>query len=219
MDRDGLVVENNGNNNIVDIQEGATFTRSRIIINGDNNHIILKKTRVYSNLFINLKGNLKHFECERSSKNVNGLRFTSIRGKRQRFTVGKEFSCGGLEVQMNDGDESCCIGEQALFSWGIKIRTSDGHSVVDIKTNRATNLPQDVEIGSRVWVGEDVAFLKGTKIVDDCIVASMSVVTKKFNKSNCVIAGHPACVVKEGVRWDRRMPYEYNSEMQGAEDK
>lgn len=216
MEFEGLVIEDDGENNVVEVQEGAKFTRSRIIIKGDNNKIVLGKTLIYSNLFINLKGNEKYFECEVSSKNVNGLRFTSIRGERQRFTIGKDFSCGGLEVQMNDGDEKCTIGSQALFSWGIKIRTSDGHSIVDLKTNRATNLPQDVVIGSRVWVGEDVAFLKGTKIDDDCIVGSMSVVTKSFNKKNCIIAGFPARIVKENVKWDRRMPYEYNSDSQNV---
>lgn len=111
---------------------------------------------------------------------------------------------------MNDGDENCFIGDNCLLSWGIKIRTSDGHSVVDLDTNKAINLPQDVNVGDRVWVGEGVSFLKGSLISADSVVGSHAIVTRKFDQPNCVIAGFPAKIVKENIKWDRRMPSEYN---------
>lgn len=210
MEFSGLTIEDNGNNNIIDIDEDAVFKRSKIVINGDNNRIILGKTLSYTNFIANLKGNDKLVEIKPSKKNVNGLKFVSIRADNQVFKVGSNFSCGGLEVQMNDGDEMCLIGDNALFSWGIKIRTSDGHSVIDLATNKAINLPKDVIIGNKVWVGEDVSFLKGAKILNDCVVGSRSVVTKAFSEVNCVIAGFPANIVKRNIKWDREKPSEYN---------
>ena len=111
---------------------------------------------------------------------------------------------------MNDGNEECAIGNDSLFSWGIKIRTSDGHSVVDLDSGMAINMPKNVKIGDRVWVSEDVSFLKGAEIPSDCVVGSRAVVTKAFNQSHCVIAGFPAKIVKENIKWDRRMPTEFN---------
>ncbi|MFT5760534.1 MAG: acetyltransferase-like isoleucine patch superfamily enzyme, partial [Alteromonadaceae bacterium] len=83
----------------------------------------------------------------------------------------------------------------------------------DMATNKAINLPKNVHIGDRVWVSEDVSFLKGAQIASDCVVGSRAVVTKAFSQPNCVIAGFPAKVVKKNIRWDRRMPYEYNKTM------
>lgn len=115
-----------------------------------------------------------------------------------------------MEIQMNDENETLTIGDNCLFSWGIKARTSDGHSIVDLSTNRAVNLPKDISIADRVWVGEDVSFLKGSMISSDSVVGSRSVVTKAFESPNVVIAGFPAIVVKENIKWDRRRPSEYN---------
>ncbi|MEI8622622.1 hypothetical protein P4S66_18285 [Pseudoalteromonas sp. B129b] len=211
MDIEGLKIEDSGENNTITVEEGSIFKGCRIILKGNDNNIYLGKALLYKSLVLNLKGNNKRFEVKASSKNINNLKFTSIRGNNQVFTIGENFSCGGIEVQMNDGDETFTIGNNGLFSWGIKVRTSDGHSVVDLATNTAINLPKNVHIADRVWVGEDVSFLKGSKIATDSVVGSHAVVTKAFEQGNCVIAGFPASIVKENIKWDRRMPYEYNN--------
>ena len=159
---------------------------------------------------INIKGNNKKIVIANSRKNINGLKIVSIRGEGQIVKIGDNFSCGGMEIQMNDENETLTIGNNCLFSWGIKARTSDGHSIVDLNTDRAVNLPKDISIADRVWVGEDVSFLKGSKISSDSVVGSRSVVTKAFDKTNIVIAGFPAVIVKENIKWDRRRPSEYN---------
>jgi acetyltransferase-like isoleucine patch superfamily enzyme len=210
MNFSGLLIEDSGKNNIINIEVGAEFKRSKIIIKGDNCIITIGKALIYTNLIINLKGNNKTLEIKPSNKNIHGLKWVSIRGDNQKLSIGKNLSCGGLEIQMNDGDENCSIGDDCLLSWGIKIRTSDGHSVVDLVTDRAINLPQDVKIGNRVWIGESVSFLKGSQISEDSVVGSHAIVTRKFDQKNCIIAGFPAMIVKENIKWDRRMPKDYN---------
>jgi acetyltransferase-like isoleucine patch superfamily enzyme len=212
MNIEGLIIEDSGENNTINIEDGSVFRGCKIMLKGNNNIINLGKALLYKSLVVNLKGNNKQFAVKPSNKNINNVKFTSIRGNNQIFTIGDNFSCGGIEVQMNDGDEKFTIGDGGLFSWGIKVRTSDGHSVVDMATNKAINLPKNVHIGDRVWVSEDVSFLKGAQIAADCVVGSRAVVTKAFSQSNCVIAGFPAKVVKENIRWDRRMPTEFNNQ-------
>lgn len=161
----------------------------------------MNRTLLYQNLFINIKGDNKFIHIKSGKKNVNNLKIVSIRGNEQHVTIGSDFSYGGLEIQMNDGNESLTIGDDCLFSWGIKIRTSDGHSVVCLETGKAINLPKDVTIGNHVWVGEDVKFLKGSTIPDNCIVGSNAIVTKSFNQNDkySIIAGFPAKIVKKNV--------------------
>jgi len=210
MNVDGLQITDNGLRNIIEIEPGSVFSQSKIIINGNDNIIKLGTANEYRLLVINLKGNEKKVEIKCSIKNIRSFKFTSIRGDQQSLTIGENFSCGGIEIQMNDGYEHCTIGDNCLFSSGIKLRTSDGHSVVDLATGKATNTPKNVVIGNRVWVSEDVYFNKGSTVSDDSVVAAKAVVTKCFEQPNVIIAGFPAKVIKENIKWDRRMPSEFN---------
>ena len=56
---------------------------------------------------------------------------------------------------------------------------------------------------------------KNTLIPDNCIVGISSVVTKKFETKNCVIAGNPAKVVKEDIKWNRMRPKQYLEYLNG----
>jgi len=197
--------------NSIKIHDDCSFLDSKITVKGQGNVIEISKALVYRSLIINLQGNNKHITIQESSKNINNLKIVSIRGNNQTIFIGRNLSCGGLEIQMNDGDENLAIGEDCLFSWGIKMRTSDGHSVIDLSTGKAINLPKDINVGSHVWIGEDVRVLKGVKIPNNSIVGSYSVITKPFKEENTVIAGHPGKVVKYNVDWHREMPFRYNN--------
>ncbi|WP_290702990.1 hypothetical protein [Amphritea sp.] len=196
--------------NFIEIDADCNFQTSRIYIQGTGNKVKISKALLHQTLFINISGNDKEIVVSESKKNINNLKIVSIRGECQKVLIGRDFSCGGCEIQMNDGYETLTIGDDCLFSWGIKMRTSDGHSVIDLETGNAINLPKNITIGSHVWVGEDVKFLKGSIIPCNTIVGGFSVVTKAFFSENSVIAGFPAKVVKSNVGWDRQMPYEYN---------
>jgi len=210
---EGLNLDIKGDANQVDIDESSKFSRSRITVTGSNNKIKLGQALNYNNLILNLKGNNKTIAIEETGKNINGLKIVSIRGDNQIVTIGKNFSCGGLEIQMNDGDEALAIGNDCLFSWGLKMRTSDGHSIIDLETGQAINSPKNIEIGSHVWIGEDVKVLKGGKVPNNTVVGSFSVITKPFSEENTILAGTPAKIVKEGINWDREMPSKFNAKI------
>lgn len=98
---------------------------------------------------------------------------------------------------------SISIGRDCLFS-NIKIRTSDLHSVYDLKTNQRVNHSRSVMIEDRVWLAEGVVVCKGTRINAGSVIGSYSVVTGHIGP-NSIAVGVPAKVVKTGIRWDRQL--------------
>jgi len=58
-----------------------------------------------------------------------------------------------------------------------------------------------ITIGERCYVGSAVRFAPGSSIGDNTLVGLGSVVTKKFNNENVVIAGHPAKILRENYDW------------------
>ncbi|AOE87799.1 hypothetical protein [Pseudomonas sp. TCU-HL1] len=56
-----------------------------------------------------------------------------------------------------------------------------------------------------MWVGRDVQALKGTVLHPESVVGACSVVSRAFDEGNCVIAGVPARIVKQGICWDRSL--------------
>ncbi len=207
----GLVIKNSGNNNRILIEKGTVFELSQIYIIGDNNQISLGKCGLFHKLNINFKGSNKEVKIGKTEKNIRGLKVVSIRGDNQSLNIGTDFSCGGFEIQMNDGNEKCSIGDSCLFSWDIKARTSDGHALIDLNSSKAINIPKDIYIGNRVWIGEGVALLKGVYINDCSVVGSFAVVTKAFRCKNIALAGNPAREVRDNVSWDYKSCTDYNN--------
>lgn len=94
------------------------------------------------------------------------------------------------------------VGDNAMFSNHIIVRTSDAHPIFDIKTNVRLNPAKDVFIGNNVWIAPDSKIMKGAIIEDGCIIGSNTMVTKLI-PSHSLAVGLPAKVVKTGVRWSR----------------
>lgn len=60
-------------------------------------------------------------------------------------------------------------------------------------------LHKDTHIGKRCFVGANAIILCGIKIGDEVIIGSGSIVTKDV-PANCIVAGNPAKIIKEGIR-------------------
>ncbi len=98
------------------------------------------------------------------------------------------------------------IGSDCLFSDDVHFRTGDSHSLLDMQ-GRRINASKDIRLGDHVWVGTKVTCLKGVQVPDHCVLGACSVVTGRFERPHCAIAGSPARVVKEGVDWSlKRIP-------------
>ncbi len=104
----------------------------------------------------------------------------------------------------NEMNLSITIGEDCMLSSNIVFRATDGHAIVELKDNKLINRSKPIIIGNHVWLGADVVIMKGTKILNNSVIGTKSLVTKSFTEGNVVIAGNPAAIVKRYVNWDRK---------------
>ncbi len=114
-----------------------------------------------------------------------------------KIDIGDNTIFCGVRLFLQDSNTSISIGNDCMFSWGIDVWCTDVHTVTDLDGN-PLNFSESIEIGNHVWVGKD------TKISADSIIGWGSIVTKKFDETNVVIAGNPAKIVKRNINWNFR---------------
>jgi acetyltransferase-like isoleucine patch superfamily enzyme len=193
-------------------------------ISGSGN-IISYKNSILTSVVFHIKGDRNYIQIAEGSL-LEGVTF-SIRGDDHTILIGRNCSFGpGSSMYLEDcrgvitiGENSTFgqvhiastepgskieIGSDCMFANDIDIRTGDSHAIVSASTGERLNYAQDVMIGNHVWVAAHCVLLKGVHISDDSIVATGSVVTKKFNEKHIIIAGNPAIVVKEEINWTRQ---------------
>lgn len=108
------------------------------------------------------------------------------------FFANQNFMCSsGTEV---------CFGDNVLCGWNVSVRDSDGHDIMDSNGN-VLNTSRPVRIGNQVWISSNVSILKGGGVADACVVGYGSLVTKTFFQKKSIIAGCPARILKENVKW------------------
>ncbi len=91
------------------------------------------------------------------------------------------------------------IGDDVMLGWNVKIFDASGHKIFyDGKPNMDQ---EDINIGDHVWLCSESQLLKGAEIGNDSVVGWGSIVTKKLNDNNCLIAGAPAQIKKKNVTW------------------
>lgn len=181
----GLHLEFGGNNNTVRLECPFQIYHSQICFKGDNNQVSF-------------------------GKNARGVFNFILNHNNNHICLGNRVETGNFSATLH-GDK-LIIGNNCMFSDDIQVWT-DGHSVIDAKTRKLLNpAGHTIQIGDHVWIGQGVVLLKRTNIPSNCIVAHSSVVTKAFDKENCVYAGNPAKAVKRGINWNKSSPVAYNPE-------
>ena len=118
------------------------------------------------------------------------------------LSIGDQTTIENASFFIAEGGMSIIVGTDCMFSGGIKVYTTDGHSIIDVASGNRINSAGKVVIGDHVWIGSDVKILKGVKIGSNSIIASSAVVTSDV-PSNSIVAGIPAKVIKYGVNWQR----------------
>ena len=166
-----------GTNNNVFIDNHSTLFCCKISITGNDNTIIIDE-RVCA------------VKCEIYIEDDNNL-----------VKIGKDSHISGLTHLACIEGCNIIIGEKCLFSSDVTFRTGDSHSILDLDGIRI-NPSLDIEIGNHVWIGNKTIITKGVNIAKNCILATGSVVTKKFDDSNVIIGGVPAKIIKRNVNWD-----------------
>ena len=226
---------------ILELKDGSSVERDKcnfILLNGDNNTVHMKVDEIESfekikGLLIAVFGNNNTINLGKIFYPVNetiGLTGLTINignppedtltpgVKREAnncsINIGDNIIVCGARLFLQDSDTSISIGDDCMISWGIDIWCTDVHTVTDLDGN-PQNFSDKIEIGNHVWIGKDVKINKNTKISDDSIIGWGSIVTKKFNEPNVVLAGNPAKIVKRDINWNFRDLHNYQVYREG----
>lgn len=113
--------------------------------------------------------------------------------------IGARTRCNFPIHMVVSENTSLTIGEECLFS-DAAFYTSDTHSIFDRTTGLKINVPNDISIGDRVWMGRKSWVMKGAHIGSDVVVAAGAMVTGEI-PSYSICAGVPAKVIKENILW------------------
>ena len=124
------------------------------------------------------------------------------------LTIGDSFSIASGMFKLAGRNQKITIGNDCMFSSNIVLRTSDEHTIYDKNNQKVLNNSNCITIGNHVWLGSGVTVLKRSKIPDNTIVGTHSIVTKTFEEQNIILAGSPAKIIKRNVNWDR-LPVHY----------
>jgi acetyltransferase-like isoleucine patch superfamily enzyme len=95
------------------------------------------------------------------------------------------------------------IGDECMFAREIMIRNNDGHIILDRETGEVLNKPEDIVIENNVWIGMRSVILKGSLVKSGSVIGAMSLVNKKFDEENILIAGVPAKKIRSNIEWRR----------------
>ena len=203
------------------------FNNVKRVVRGSDNRIEYKYS-ILTSVFFDIQGNRNTIEIGEDCL-LNGVTF-SIRGDDHRVIINKgvKFSRGGsiwfednncslligknstfedVHLALTEPYSQISIGQDCMFAYDIDVRTGDSHSIFSVESNERINYAEDVVIGNHVWIAAHSILLKGTVIPDGAIVATGSVVTRKFDTTGIVIGGNPASLLKEGVAWTRQRIY------------
>ena len=113
---------------------------------------------------------------------------------------GKLVLNGGFineNVQITAGDV-VEIGSGATVGRDVVIRSFDGHII----HQEGYKVSEPIKIGKHVWIGQGATILKGVTIGDGAIIAAGAVVTKDV-PAGSIVAGIPAKVIKNNVKWQQ----------------
>lgn len=134
--------------------------------------------------------------------NVKWSGLILIVGQNRKVVIGDNSTAMGVRLLSRDCD--VLIGSNCMFSREIEIRSTDVHKIYDLESGERLNLANKVlEISDHVWIGARALISKNVTIPKGSVIGAGSFVNKRFDQENTVIAGVPAKVVRENIRWER----------------
>lgn len=183
------------NGNTVSL-DNAYVSRSEFVCHGESNSIECQGEVYKSKIVIAGKGN--HIIIAEGTNIQNSV--ITLRAQNSRIIIGKNTRIGSLYAVCMGRDNHILIGESCMISDNVEIWSTDGHAILARGTGDILNPSLPVTIGNEVWIGKNSVILKGVDVKDGTIVGMNSVVTKN-TKPFSVVAGNPARIIRENVSW------------------
>ncbi len=197
-----ITLEND--NNIIE-GENVDYSKSKIDFKGEGNILFLEGDLSLGNSNIDFKGN-NSIVFLRSTNAEYRLKISIFHDSVIYFGLNSTVFCRKKlkSLVLNAYErKNIFIGNDVMFSHGIRITTSDAHLIYSTKTLERKNYSKSIFIGDHVWIGREATLLKGTQIFSGSIIGSNSLVSGKIIKSNTSWAGNPAKLISEDVFWVR----------------
>ena len=121
--------------------------------------------------------------------------------KNGRLELGKKFNVSSnIIIRVS---KSVIIKDDVLFSWDCEVLDSDSHKIYKSPVS-ISNPDKEIQIGNHVWIGNGVQILKGSKIPDNCVIASKSRITNTvFQDSTIIKSGCIANSCKKIYKWEK----------------
>lgn len=187
-----------GNNNSLKIK-GVISLNSIIKIKGNSNSVIIDKGTILNHTKLIVQGN--NIVVTIGKRNFLGRSEFYIEDDDSKLIIGEHNGFGGNNhVAVTEG--SCItFGDNCLMAQNVMFRSGDSHGIYNLDSKHRINNAKDIIIGSHIWFCYNTTILKGVCIFDDTVVATGAVVTKSIEQTNCIIAGSPAKIVKQGIFW------------------
>jgi len=110
-------------------------------------------------------------------------------GKKGCLTLGDDFKISASSSIVCY--KEIVFGRNIQFSWDCLVMDSDTHTILDEQGN-AYNHDKKIVFGDNIWIGCCCKILKGSKIPNNCVIGSMSLVSGDKFDENTIIAGIPA---------------------------
>lgn len=189
--------------NSVEVSDTArsVMKKTTIKVRGSGNRLVIADGAFLGNCQIRLYGKNNTIEIGPRVKFRSGKIYL-LQTSGQHIRLGEDTTVEGAYLLVDEA-ASIDIGKDCMLSTDILIRTGDKHSILDAVTGERLNPSKAVAIADRVWIGRSVQVLKGARIAPESVVGACSVVSGIFEEKNCVLAGVPARIVRQGIRWDR----------------
>lgn len=167
---------------------------------GKNSTLIVHEPVIFEGCSVTI-GNNSTVEIFSTPYKILRMRISATNSS--TVVIGENFSCRGCIIENHDEPNlKVVIGKNCLFSYGINLRVSDGHTLYQLNNNEIINKPKEgIIIGDHVWIGMKATVLKDVTIPPNSIVGADSLVNKSFDRENIIIAGTPAKIVKENINW------------------
>lgn len=194
------VIRKKGKQNLIE-WKGNYLKNCNIKIFGNNNRIIIEPYGINrltnSKLYISGNNNI----IKIGYKNIMVSADLYIEDDNNEISFGEKNSILGFTHVACIEGKSVKFGDGCLFSTDVIFRVGDSHSILDSITGERINPSKSINIGDRVWFGNNTKILKGVSLNNDSIVATGAIVTNSFNDSNIIVAGNPAKVIKTNIKW------------------
>lgn len=191
---EGLNIKIEGNNSKIEIELPVKFTNANLRMYRGNSFFSIKSTK----------------------NKVANVNFNVSDGSSLIIGKDSEIGNGDLRIICKDNfntPHKVVIGDGVHIARDVLIRMSDGQCLINPETKEPLNEPQDIIIGDNVWIMSRCMVIKGARIPKGSAVAPYSFVNKEFNTESVLLAGIPAKIKKENIKWLPKNYREYMEEI------